>query len=61
MIIDGMLTYTAGNENKIVEIKEMDIYLQEMTQVQKRNLLATGAIPPRRAGHARTDEHALNL
>jgi hypothetical protein len=47
MLIDGMLTYTAGNDNKIVEIKEMDIYLQEMTQVQKRNLLARGAVPPR--------------
>jgi hypothetical protein len=47
MIIDGMLTYTAGNDNKIVEIKEMDIYLQEMTQVQKRNLLARGTVPPR--------------
>lgn len=49
MIIDGMLTYTAGNDNKIVEIKEMDVYLQEMTHAQKRNLLATGAIPPRTA------------
>jgi len=47
MIIDGMLTYTAGNDNRIVEIKEMDIYLPEMSQVQKRNLLATGAIPAR--------------
>lgn len=49
LIIDGMLTYTAGNDNKIVEIKQMDVYLQEMTQVQKRNLLATGAVPPRTA------------
>jgi len=47
LIIDGMLTYTAGNENKIVEIKEMDIYLPEMTQLQKRNLLASGTVPPR--------------
>jgi hypothetical protein len=47
LIIDGMLTYTDGNENKMVEIKEMDIFLQEMTQVQKRNLLATGKAPPR--------------
>ncbi len=47
MIIDGMLTYTAGNDNRIVEIKEMDIYLSEMSQAQKRNLLATGAIPAR--------------
>lgn len=46
MIIDGMLTYTAGSDNKIVEIKEMDVFLGEMTNVQKRNLLATGAIPP---------------
>ncbi len=47
LIIDGLLTYTDGNENKIVEIKEMDMYLPEMTQVQKRNLLATGVVPPR--------------
>jgi hypothetical protein len=49
MIIDGMLTYTAGNDNKIVEIRQMDVYLQDMTQAQKRNLLATGAVPPRTA------------
>jgi len=49
LIIDGMLTYTAGNDNKIVEVKQMDVYLPEMTQVQKRNLLATGAVPPRTA------------
>jgi cell division septation protein DedD len=49
MIIDGMLTYTAGNNNKIVEIKEMDVYLQEMTSAQKRNLLAMGTIPARTA------------
>jgi hypothetical protein len=55
MIIDGMLTYTAGNENKITEIKEMDVYLQEMTHAQKRNLLATGAIPPRSARTATTE------
>ena len=47
MIIDGMLTYTAGDDNKIVEIRQMDAYLPEMTQAQKRNLLATGAVPPR--------------
>jgi hypothetical protein len=49
LIIDGMLTYTAGNDNKIVEVRQMDVYLPEMTQVQKRNLLATGAVPPRTA------------
>jgi hypothetical protein len=49
MIIDGMLTYTAGNDNKIVEVKEMDVYIQEMTQVQKRNLLAIGTVPARTA------------
>lgn len=47
MIIDGMLTYTAGNDNRIVEIKEMDMYLPEMSQAQKRNLLAIGTIPAR--------------
>ena len=47
MIIDGMLTYTAGSDNRIVEIKEMDVYLPEMSSAQKRNLLATGAIPAR--------------
>ena len=49
MIIDGMLTYTAGNDNKIIEIKEMDVYIQEMSQSQKRNLLAIGTVPARSA------------
>jgi len=47
LIIDGMLTFTAGDDNKILEIRQMDVYLPEMTQAQKRNLLATGSVPPR--------------
>ncbi len=54
MIIDGMMTYTAGNDNKIVVIKEMDVFIGEMTHVQKRNLLATGAVPARTARQTAT-------
>jgi hypothetical protein len=57
MVIDGMLTYTTDTENKMVEIRQMDVYLADMTQVQKRNLLATGAVPP---GSTRTGTTQTN-
>ena len=44
MLIEGLLTYTAGNENKIVDIVELDAPLDKMTSTQKRNLLATGIV-----------------
>ena len=45
MLIDGLLTYTAGNENKVVEIKEVDVKLGDLSPSQKGELLATGRIP----------------
>lgn len=45
MIIEGLLTYSAGNENKLVEIKEVDIDLGSLSLAEKRTLLLTGEIP----------------
>jgi cell division septation protein DedD len=45
MVIDGMLTYTSGNDNKLVEVKQMDVPLEVMSQAEKRNLLLTGEVP----------------
>jgi len=45
MNINGMLTYTSGNENRLVEVKEMDVPLEVMSQAEKRNLLLTGEVP----------------
>jgi hypothetical protein len=44
MIIKGQLTYSAGNENKVVEIKEVDIDLESLSPADKRSLLETGEI-----------------
>ncbi|MCK4747595.1 MAG: SPOR domain-containing protein, partial [Bacteroidales bacterium] len=45
MIIEGLLTYSAGNENKLVEVKEVDVALESMSLAEKRALLLTGEIP----------------
>lgn len=45
MYIDGLLTYTAANENKVAEIVEMDVSLDNLSTSQKRELLATGKAP----------------
>ena len=45
MLIEGLLTYTAGNENRVAEIVEMEVSLENLTHAQKRNLLATGTVP----------------
>jgi hypothetical protein len=45
MNISGMLTYTSGNDNKLVEVKEMDVPLEVLSQAEKRNLLLTGEVP----------------
>jgi hypothetical protein len=46
MAIDGLLTYTAGSDNMVVEIVEVDASLKDLSVSQKRELLATGNIPP---------------
>lgn len=45
MLIEGLLTYTDGNENRVEDILEMNVALESMTLAQKRNLLGTGTIP----------------
>jgi len=45
MLIGGLLTYTDGDENRVVEIKEMDVNLSDLNSGQKRDLLATGKVP----------------
>jgi len=45
MQIKGQLTYTAGNENKVADVVEMDVPLGSLTLAQKRNLLENGTIP----------------
>ena len=45
MVMEGLLTYSAGNENKMVEIKEVDVSLEDLTLADKRILLLTGEIP----------------
>ncbi len=39
MVIEGLLTYTSGNENKLVEVKEMDVAIEDLSAVQKKTLL----------------------
>ncbi len=45
MVIEGLLTYTSGNENKLAEVKEIDVALEELSQAEKRNLLVSGNVP----------------
>lgn len=45
MLIEGVLTYTDGNDNREAEIVQMDVPLDNLTLAQKRNLLETGTVP----------------
>ncbi len=36
MVIEGLLTYSAGNENKLVKIKEVDVVLESLSLAEKR-------------------------
>ncbi|MGW8316429.1 MAG: SPOR domain-containing protein [Bacteroidales bacterium] len=45
MHIHGMFTYTSGNENRLVQVKELDVPLDVLSQAEKRNLLLTGEAP----------------
>lgn len=45
MKIMGKLTYSAGNDNKVVEIKQLDVAIESLSLASKRNLLLTGEIP----------------
>ena len=55
MAITGIMTYSIGNENRQVDIKEMDVALEQLSLAQKRNLLLTGQVP---AGVGRAPETA---
>ena len=45
MVLEGLLTHTAGNENQLDEVKEMDVNFDDLDQDQKKDLLMTGRIP----------------
>ena len=45
MVIEGLLTYTEGNENKLVEVKQLDVALKDLSASQKSNLLLSGEVP----------------
>ncbi|MDF1575273.1 MAG: hypothetical protein P1P86_08805 [Bacteroidales bacterium] len=45
MLVEGLLTYIAGNENRVTEVVEMDVPLENLNQSQKRALLEKGTIP----------------
>lgn len=45
MTINGLLTYTAASENRVVEIVEVNTSLADLSAAQKRALLASGDIP----------------
>lgn len=58
MAIEGVLTYSVGNENKIVDVKEVDVALETLSPDQKRTLLLTGAVP---AGAKKATETAARV
>lgn len=45
MFIDGTLTYTSDDENKVSRIVEVDVPLNALSAAQKKELLATGNVP----------------
>ena len=45
MYIEGLLTYTDGDENKVAKLVEVDVSLDNLSAIQKRDLLATGEVP----------------
>lgn len=45
MVIEGLLTYSVGSENKVEEIKEMEVSLTDLSIAEKKNLLLTGVVP----------------
>jgi hypothetical protein len=45
MAIKGFFTYSEGSDNKVVEIKEVDVVLASLTEDQQKALLMTGSVP----------------
>ncbi len=46
MAVDGLFTYTAGEDNRVVEIRQVDADLDALTLSEKRQLLQSGTVPP---------------
>lgn len=45
MVIDGKLTYSAGNENKVEPVKQMEVDLAALSVAEKKELLQSGKVP----------------
>lgn len=45
MEIEGLFTYTIGDDSRVTGIKQVDVPLEQLSQPEKRNLLLTGHIP----------------
>jgi len=45
MAIKGLFTYSEGSDNKVVEIKEVDLDLASLTSDQQKALLLAGTLP----------------
>ena len=45
MEVEGLFTYTIGDDSRVVEITQVDVSLERLSQPEKRNLLLTGHIP----------------
>ena len=45
MEVEGFFTYTAGDDNRVVEIQQVDVDLEALTLAEKRNLLQAGELP----------------
>jgi len=45
MLLDGQLTYTEGDQNRLVAVEEIDVNVDELDQDERLSLLQTGQIP----------------
>lgn len=45
MVVEGLFTYTEGDENRVTEVKQVDADLDDLSLAEKRRLLNTGEIP----------------
>jgi hypothetical protein len=66
MVVEGVFTYTEGDETQNLEVKQVDADFEDLTLAEKRRLLQTGEVPPgtRKSGEttagstAATEAHA---
>ena len=59
MLLEGLFTYTIGNENQLVEVKEVDAVIDNLSAAEKRDLLQRGTIPSGTAISSRIPEKAV--